>query len=178
MLVEVCAVVNACMRQSSWRAEGSQSVSSCHHNTNCKSLHCPLMARTMQLRTGSGDIESEPPVLEPRFATGSKLRGESVVADMRWALCSLMSNRSWQSHHFFFVDGIACGGARIPQGTTTVPRGGSCRVLSSATSMTVAMVLGGRAKFSRRASSLGKSSVWRWAWACRTWWRSRAPRSR
>ena len=32
-LVGVCALVNAWMRQSSWRAEGSQSVSSCLQNT-------------------------------------------------------------------------------------------------------------------------------------------------
>ena len=37
--------------------------------------------------------------------------------------------------------------------TTTVPRGRSCRDSESATSMTVAIVLGGRAKLSRRTST-------------------------
>ena len=39
--------------------------------------------------------------------------------------------------------------------------------------MTDAIVLGGRVKLSRRTSSLGKSFVWRWAWTCKAWWRSR-----
>ena len=43
MLVGVCAFVNVCMRQPFWRAEGLQTVSSRHLDTNCKSLHCPLM---------------------------------------------------------------------------------------------------------------------------------------
>ena len=70
-----------------------------------------------------------------------------------------------------FVDGIVCGwlgygkhAAPLEQGTTTVPRGGRCRDSLSATSMTVAIVLGGRAKLSRRTSSLGKSFVWRLGW--------------
>ena len=69
MLVGVCAPVNACMRQSSWRAKGSQSASSCHHNTNCKSLHCPVMCSHDATAKGSGEIENEPPVLEPCFGT-------------------------------------------------------------------------------------------------------------
>ena len=64
-----CALVNACMRQSSWRAEGSQTVSSCHHNTDCKSLHCPVMFSHDATAKGSREIENEPPVLEPCFGT-------------------------------------------------------------------------------------------------------------
>ena len=88
-----------------------------------------------------------------RHSPGSKLRGESVVADVRWALGSHVE--AFMAVTRFFFDGIFCGwqgyGKRAPH-LYKYNDGAArweCRDLLSATSMTVAIVLGGRAKSSK-----------------------------